>query len=463
MLYKLRKENKLAVEFKDEFWETTWAYKKGLKNQLKATILAAGLGKRMDPLTVNHLPKPLFPLGGKVPMAELWVRRFVDSGIADVSMNLCVLSDTIKRHFKDGSKFVANITFVDENEPTGTLGGICKQALGRNSKIVLVEEKIPDIEEFEGSTIIAPSGDVVTNFGSELLEEMYGIHKKVGSAFTMVLVPVPRARRKDFGTVILDNPKDHKGLICQSGKITEFREKDPDSPSNLNNASIYMIEMDLIKELDKYRTPAKASDIKNPFYDFGKHVFPAMLGQLDYISLSKDFLLWGIKYSGEWFDVGQKRDYLNVNEALLNEELDVTLPYEKLPWGYLGSNTIIDFSEVTIIPPVIVGNNCIIEKGATIGPYAVIGDDWRIQRDASVRHSVLWERYSFFTKKGKEISANDRMLQDRHVIREGITVEECIVVGGSIEEDIRKKTVDVDENGDLSMLPIDWVPEGPRA
>jgi NDP-sugar pyrophosphorylase family protein len=161
--------------------------------------------------------------------------------------------------------------------------------------------------------------------------------------------------------------------------------------------------------------------------------------------------------------VGQKRDYLNVNEALLNEELDVTLPYEKLPWGYLGSNTIIDFSEVTIIPPVIVGNNCIIEKGATIGPYAVIGDDWRIQRDASVRHSVLWERYSFFTKKGKEISANDRMLQDRHVIREGITVEECIVVGGSIEEDIRKKTVDVDENGDLSMLPIDWVPEGPRA
>ena len=452
----------MTIKFDQGFWEQTWAYEKGLERQFKATILAAGLGKRMDPLTVHHLPKPLFPLGGKVPMAEVWVRRLVKSGITDISMNLCVLSDTIKRHFKDGSKYASDITYVDEEEPTGTLGGICKQALGRDSKIVLEDEQPPDLDGFKGSTLIAPSGDVVTNFGSDLLEEMYEIHKKVGAAFSMVLVPVPWERRKDFGTVILDAPEPNSGKISRSGRITDFREKDPDSPSNLNNASIYMIEMDLIKHLDNYRTPADPK-IDKPFYDFGKHVFPAMLGKLPYVSLPDDYLLWGIQYEGKWFDVGQKRDYLRVNESLLDGYLNVEIPYEKLPWGYVGTNTTIDFSKVTIIPPVVIGNNCIIEPGTTLGPYAIIGDDWIIERNARISNSVLWQRYSFFDDDGTEISARERTLLDRHEIRKNVTVEECIVTGGTIEEDIREKTVDILADGSLSFVSIDWVPKGPRA
>lgn len=97
----------MPIEFNHSFWDKSWAYKNGNQAKLKATILAAGLGKRMDPLTVSHLPKPLFPLCGKVPMAEVWVRRFVDSGITDISMNLCVLSKTIKRHFGDGLKYTS--------------------------------------------------------------------------------------------------------------------------------------------------------------------------------------------------------------------------------------------------------------------------------------------------------------------------------------------------------------------
>jgi NDP-sugar pyrophosphorylase family protein len=98
-----------------------------------------------------------------------------------------------------------------------------------------------------------------------------------------------------------------------------------------------MIEMELIRALDPLRTEARL-DIPNAFYDFGKHVFPALLGRLPYASLPRDFILWGIEYQGRWFDVGQKRDYLRVNELLLDGKLDVPLPYEQLPWGYLGSN-----------------------------------------------------------------------------------------------------------------------------
>ena len=451
----------MPIHFPPSFWQDSWSYRKGVQDELKCTILAAGLGRRMDPLTISHLPKPMFPLGGKLPMAEVWVRRLMEGGITDISMNLCVLKETIKDHFGDGTKFGAAINYVEEETPGGTLGGICKQALGKEAKPIGAEPP-PTISAFKGSTLIAPSGDIVTNFGAELLEEMYEVHKQAGAALTMVLVPVPWERRKDFGTVLLRNPESRQGAISKSGQIDKFFEKDANSPSNLNNASIYLIETDLIRELDRYRTAASL-DVTDPFYDFGKQVFPAMLGQLPYLSLSRDYLLWGVQYDGNWFDVGQKRDYLRVNEQVLDGQLDITLPYEQVPWGYFGTGVSIDFSKVTIVPPVVIGNNCIIEAGASLGPYAVIGDGWVVEKDASIRHSVLWERYAYFRKDGTKISAADRVQTDHHQVRPGVTVEESIVVGGTLEENIHEQTVDVDEKGQAHLQHIDHVPSGPRA
>jgi len=446
----------------DDSKERAWAPRRGSQQELKAAILAAGLGRRMEPLTSHHLPKPLFPLGGKVPMSEVWVSRLAESGITDVSMNLCVLSDTIKRHFGDGSKLGAQISYVEEQTPTGTLGGVCKQVLGRDAKQVLPTERPPTLPHFSGSTVIAPSGDIVTNFGCDLLEELYDLHKKAGAALTMVLVPVPWNRRKDFGTVLLRDPQDCPGALSLQGAISDFREKDPTSPSNLNNASIYLIERDFLELLDDSRTAADYS-LAEPFYDFGQHVFAAMLGRLPYLSLPADYLLWGVQYDGHWFDVGNKRDYLRVNRLLLDGELEIALPFEERPWGYVGREVAMDQSKVTIVPPAIIGNNCVIEPGASIGPYAVVGDDWVVRSGASVRNSVLWERYSFFTESGKEIVAADRALVDRHEILAGVAVDTCIVVGGTIEESIREQTLDVLEDGTLRTLPIDYVPEGRRA
>jgi mannose-1-phosphate guanylyltransferase/phosphomannomutase len=444
------------------YLKNSWTHQKGLSEKIKITVLAAGLGKRMDPLTAHHLPKPMFPIGGSVPMSEMWVRRAIKSGITDISMNLCVLSNTIKNYFKNGARFGASISYVEEDTPSGTLGGVCKQALGNKAKKVLENETMPSIGEFKGTTIIAPSGDIVTNFDSEMLEVMYDIHKKKGAAFTMVLSPVPWEKRGEFGTVELESPESVKGLISKSGKIINFREKDPDSPSNLNNASIYMIEMDFLKALDPLRTPAD-TDVDEPFYDFGKHVFPGMLGNLKYVKLPKDFILWGIQYDGLWFDVGRKRDYLEVNKSFLDGDIELEIPYEKYPWGYLGTNSAIDFSKVTIIPPVVIGNNCIIAPETTLGPYAVIGDDWTIERKACISNSVLWKRYSYFPNNGDEIPVIERKVDDMHQVRRGITVDECIIVGGTIESDLQEKTVDVLQDGRTEILPIDYMPKGKRA
>jgi NDP-sugar pyrophosphorylase family protein len=429
-------------------------------NQLKCAILAAGLGKRLEPLTARHLPKPLFPLGGKTPLAEIWVRRMVEAGVTDVSMNLCVLAETIERHFGDGSQFGATMSYVKETVPSGTLGGVCKQALGSKAKR-FDGEPLLTAQPFRGKTLIAPSGDVVTNFSAALLEEMYDIHRKAGAAFTMVLVPVPWDRRKDFGTVLLEDAESRTGEISRSGRIVDFREKDPDSPSNLNNASIYMLEMDLLRELDALRTLASLAE-KQPFYDFGKHVFPAMLGRLPYAKLSRAHLLWGIEYDGAWFDVGQKRDYLEVSRKVLERELDAPIPYQAQAFGFQGTGTEIQVG-TRIVSPVVIGKGCAIKSGATIGPHAVIGDGWTIESGAAVRNSILWERYGYFDDSGRETAPSDRTKIDPHSVAAGVTIDGSIVTGGRIAQNIADSTVHVDDAGNLVVLPIDYVPAGPRA
>ncbi len=445
----------------NEYLSNSWAQKTNEADQIKTILLAAGLGSRMAPLTTSHAPKPMFPLAGCVPILESWVRDSIDSGITDISMNLCVLSNAIRDYFKKGEKYGATINYVDEDTPSGTLGGVCKQALGSAVKRVSPTETMPVTKPFGGSTVFVISGDIVSDIGAPQLQQLYEIHKQKGAAFTMVLTPVPWETRGEFGTVELEEPEKLDGLFSKSGRIKAFREKDPDSPSNLNNASIYIIEMDLIKALDPFRTEAKLG-VDNPFYDFGKHVFPAMLKKLSYVDLPGEWILWGVEYDGGWFDVGRKRDYLDVNEGALRGELNLEIPYEKLPWGYLGMNCDVDFSKVTIVPPVAIGNNCTIEAGSVIGPYAVIGDGWTIGENTQISHSTLWPRYDFYTGKNEKINPEEWAKRDRHMVEKETVIRNSIVVGGTVSGTMESKTVDVEENGDIKEYDIDWVPDKKR-
>jgi len=452
----------MPVEYSDSLFQSKKIYQKSMTQKIKAGLLAAGLGRRMEPLSSNHLPKPMFPLGGKIPMLSLWVKRFAQCGITNLSINLSVLGETIQNYYMDGSRFGVTIDYINEIIPTGTLGGICKHSLGRDAISVYQNEVLPDLNPFCGETLIIPSGDIVTNITPELIEEMLDIHQQAGAALSMILTPIPWDRRKDFGTALFKSSEKRSGQLSCSGQIKQFLEKDPNSPSNLNNASIYIIENEFLKRLDKLRTEANIRRT-NPFYDFGKHVFPAMLNDLAYLKLSKEDILFGIQYDGEWFDVGNKRDYLNVNASILDGDIPIELPFEKMIWGYIGYDTLIDFSKVTIKPPVLIGNRCQIEPGVTLGPYAIIGDGWTIQRGAQIRRSVLWERYPSYNIQGVMTPLQQREKIDAHIIQENVVIDQSIIAGGKLQEGIYEKVVYVSSDGKLVINPINYIPEGPRA
>lgn len=93
---------------------------------MKAMILAAGLGKRMRPLT-DHCPKPLLPVADK-PLIVHHLERLAAAGVHDVVINVSYRAEQIVAALGDGSAHGVSIAWSRETQPLETGGGI-RQAL----------------------------------------------------------------------------------------------------------------------------------------------------------------------------------------------------------------------------------------------------------------------------------------------------------------------------------------------
>ena len=91
---------------------------------MKAMILAAGYGKRLQPLT-NKTPKPLLSVAGK-PLLQHHIERLAAIGVTDLVINISWLAEQIESYFGDGSGYGVNIKWSREAEPLETGGGINK-------------------------------------------------------------------------------------------------------------------------------------------------------------------------------------------------------------------------------------------------------------------------------------------------------------------------------------------------
>ena len=91
---------------------------------MKVMILAAGLGKRMLPLT-EHTPKPLLPVAGK-PLISHHLEHLQRAGFKQVVINTAHLGEQIEAALGDGEKFGLSIQYSHEEQPLETAGGIIK-------------------------------------------------------------------------------------------------------------------------------------------------------------------------------------------------------------------------------------------------------------------------------------------------------------------------------------------------
>ena len=101
-------------------------------------ILAAGLGKRMRPLT-DKLPKPLLEVRGK-PLIVWHIEKLAQNGFKTIIINIAHLGYKIPETLGDGSKWGVEIIYSDEQD-IGALesaGGIVKALPLLNNEPFLV-------------------------------------------------------------------------------------------------------------------------------------------------------------------------------------------------------------------------------------------------------------------------------------------------------------------------------------
>ncbi len=83
-------------------------------------ILAAGLGKRMQPITIRT-PKPLIKIGNK-NLLERAIELLIDHSIEEIVVNVHYLADQIKDFIKE-KKYKIKITISDEQNALLDTGG----------------------------------------------------------------------------------------------------------------------------------------------------------------------------------------------------------------------------------------------------------------------------------------------------------------------------------------------------
>lgn len=114
---------------------------------MKAMILAAGLGKRMRPLTLET-PKPLLLVNDK-PLIVYHIESLAKAGFTEIVINHAWLGAQIESSLGDGSQWGVIITYSAEDKPLETGGGIFR-AIDKLSE--------------HGEPFLVINGDIMTDF-----------------------------------------------------------------------------------------------------------------------------------------------------------------------------------------------------------------------------------------------------------------------------------------------------------
>ncbi len=146
-------------------------------------ILAAGLGTRLRPLTLDR-PKPLVAVRGRPLIAYnlLLLRRW---GVTDVIINLHHRGEALRAALGDGAEFGVRIVYSPEDPLLDTGGAI------KNVRPLLGDE---DFLVLNGDTII----DLP-------LDTLAAAHRERGAAATLVLRRDPEQAR--YGLVEIDDTR----------------------------------------------------------------------------------------------------------------------------------------------------------------------------------------------------------------------------------------------------------------
>lgn len=335
--------------------------------------MAGGEGSRLRPLT-SQRPKPLVPVA-TVPIMEHLVGLLRDQGFSEFLVTTSYLAGEIQTHFGTGRDFGVSISYPEEPMPLGTAGAI------KNAEASLSDE-----------AFLIVSGDALTDCD---FREAVDFHRSRNALVTIILKRV--IDPLEFGIVITD----------EIGRVRKLVEK-PDwseVQTDTVNTGMYIIDPSVLRRME----PGES-------YDWSMDIFPALIEQNEAV--------FGFITDGFWCDVGSLSQYREAQEQVMSGVVRLKIPGSHSGGISLGHGCQID-EHADLIPPVVLGENVKVKRGARIGPYTALGANCIVEEFAVVERSVVWEN-SYI---GTEAQIRSAVLGAKVIAKKNVSVMEDAVVG----------------------------------
>jgi glucose-1-phosphate thymidylyltransferase len=290
---------------------------------MKAIIPVAGAGTKLRPHTYTQ-PKALIPLAGKTILSII-VDQLKEVGVTDFIFIIGYLGEKIKDYVQTNYPEL-NTHFITQSERQGTGHAIeiTREIVGNDELIIVL-------------------GDTIAEYDlKHMIEAPYSI-------LAVKKVDDPR----NFGVA----------EIGDDGIITKLVEKPAIPKSNMAIVGVYKIKETAIL----FQCLNKIQDRKERSYDDFN-----LTDALDCM-IQNGAIFHSLKVEN-WFDCGHKDSLLASNAILLKKFGN------NMAESSIQNNTI-------IIPPVSIGNGCII-KNSVIGPNVAIGENTTINH-AIIKDSII--------------------------------------------------------------------------
>jgi NDP-sugar pyrophosphorylase family protein len=295
-----------------------------------AVILAAGKGKRMEPLS-GKLPKEMLPVLDR-PFMNYNLDYLEDAGIKNVVIIISPNKEFLQRFYGKNYGRMRLFYFVQKNQLGPADAILSAESFLKNKKFFLVQY-----------------GDSLTEIN--LPRETISRFKKEGGKVDAFLSLRPVDDPSRYGVLKFD----------RRGRIIGIVEKPrvEDAPSKIATVGTFILKS------ESYFGGVNGADFS------GGEQFPAHY-------VIKKGIVRGWVFYGERVDLGFPKDLISASKLIVNSY-----------GGIRVKDSAKIHKSVKIRPPVYIGDQCIIERDCTIGPNAFIGRNTIVMENSDVQESQI--------------------------------------------------------------------------
>tara|TARA_B100001250_G_scaffold409958_1_gene435390 strand:+ start:385 stop:1563 length:1179 start_codon:yes stop_codon:yes gene_type:complete len=343
---------------------------------MKAMILAAGKGTRVQPIT-HVIPKPMIPILQK-PVMEFLLELLKEHGFTEVMVNVSHLAEEIENYFRDGQRFDVEIAYSFEGRIED--GELIGDALGSAGGL----KKIQDFQEFFDDTFVVLCGDALIDLD---LSKAVKLHKEKGALATVITKRVNKEQVSSYGVVVTDKDQ----------RVKAFQEKPSVEKAlgDMINTGIYLFEPEIFEHIPS-----------NKPFDIGSDLFPKLVEiGAPFYALPMDF---------EWVDIGKVPDYWKaIRSVLLGELRQIDIPGKEVrPGVFVGLNVAANWDKINVKGPIYVGGMSRIEDGATIIGPSMIGPSCCICEGATIDNSIIFD----YSRIGSGVQLVEKLVFGRYCV-----------------------------------------------